>query len=91
MPYNKINFDEQTPLNSTNLDQMETQYDEVLNDVGANMADSTKPLRARVVSTFPALADGSIIYHTGFAKYFYGSGSAWKELGVPGQSQAVIE
>lgn len=91
MPYTKVNFDEQTPLNSANLDQMETQYDEVLNDVGANMADSTRPLRVRVVSTFPTLEDGSIIYHTGFSKYFYGSGSAWKELAVSGQSQAVIE
>ena len=90
MPYTKVNFDEQTPLNSANLDQMETQYDEVLNDVGANMADSTKPLRARVVSTFPSLSAGQIFYNSGTGKFYYSTTTAHKVLAEKGQSQAVI-
>ena len=90
MPYTKIDFTETTPMNTANLDHVETQYDEALADVGDNMADSTKPLNARVVNTFPALSAGQIFYNSGTGKFYYSTTTAHKVLAEKGQSQAVI-
>ena len=90
MAYSKINFDEQTPVSKDNLDHVETQYDEAIADVGDNMADSTKQLNARVVTMFPALAQGQIFLHTGMNKFYYSTTTEHKILAEKGQSQAVI-
>ena len=90
MPYTKVDFTETIPMNTANLDQVETQYDEVLSDVGANMADSTEQLRCRVVSTFPTLSAGQIFYNSGTGKFYYSTTTAHVILAEKGQGQAVI-
>ena len=90
MAYTKLNFDETIPASKDNLDHVETQYDEAIADVGGNMADSTKQLNARVVSTFPTLSQAQIFLHTGMNKFYYSTTTEHKILAEPGQSQAVI-
>ena len=90
MPYTKIDFTETTPMNTANLDHVETQYDEAMADVGDNMADSTEQLNARVVNTFPALSAGQIFFNTNTGKFYYSTTTAHKVLAEKGQSQAVI-
>lgn len=91
MPYTKINFTETIPASKNNLDHVETQYDKAIADVGGNMADGTKQLNARVVASFPALAEGQIYLHTGQNKFYYSTAVANIVLAEKGQSQAVIE
>ena len=86
MAYTKLNWTEEIPLNSANLDHMETQYDEVIDDVDTVMANDTQEFRAEVVSSFPTPATGRLIYHTGNARYYIYDGADWQIVAVPGNS-----
>ena len=78
MAYTKINWDEEnTPLNTTNLNKMETQYDEALAFAETVRANSSIALCAEVVSSFPAHAAGKLILHTGEDKGYFSNGTAW--------------
>ena len=83
MAYTKANWDEaNTPLNTTNLNKMETQYDEVISYAEAVRAKDDSGLCAEVVSSFPSHAAGGLIYHSGEDKGYYSTGSAWVEAFV---------
>ena len=90
MAYTKINWTEETALNSTNLQKMETQYDEVMNEIGGALADSSKPLRVEVVSTLPAASAGRLVYNTGNTRYMVSKTSTWEAFALPGQTEGVI-
>ena len=87
MAYTKINWNETTTaLNSTNLDLMETQYEEVLAEVSDNMADDAAPFYAEIVSSFPAASSGRIIYNTSTQRFYFGTASDWEIMALPGDS-----
>lgn len=78
MAYTKINWDElNTPIDTTNLNKMETQYDEAIGHAGVARADGSLGLCAEVVSSFPSHASGKLILHTGEDKGYYSNGAAW--------------
>jgi len=83
MAYTKVSWNEvNTPLNTTNLNKMETQYDEVISYAEAVRAKDDSGLCAEVVSSFPSHAAGRLIYHSGNGKGYYSTGSAWVEAFV---------
>lgn len=77
MAYEKINWTEQIPLNPSNLNHMETQYDEALSYAAEVRASSSLALCAEVVSSFPSHAAGRLILHTGEDKGYYSTGTNW--------------
>lgn len=83
MAYTKINWNEQTPLNSTNLNKMETQYEEILTELSGTRAATTE-LIAYVVTADPAVSEGSIIYNTTEERWKYSTDTEWKDLAVEG-------
>jgi len=78
MAYTKVNWDEaNTPLNTANLNKMETQYDEAIAYAEDKRADSGSELCAEVVSSFPSHAAGRLIYHSNENKGYFSTGSSW--------------
>ena len=87
MAYTKIDFDEQTPLNSANLDQMETQHDEAIIDFGTQRTNTSARLQVQVVSTFPTPEAGLMILNTASpARFYYSDGASWEIMALPGDS-----
>lgn len=87
MAYTKVNWDEaNTPLNYTNLNKMENQYEEAVAYAETVRARDDSGLCAEVVSSFPSHAAGRLIYHSGNGKGYYSTGSAWIEAFVPADS-----
>lgn len=85
MAYTKLAWLENgtTPINATNLNHLETQYDEAIAQAAVVRADSTKELRAEVVATLTGETPtaGRLVHNTGNGFFYGGNGSAWGLIG----------
>ncbi len=85
MAYTKINWKENTPLNSTNLNKMETQYDEAFNELGSIRTDTSSPLLVQVVTSDPANNAGYMIYNSTSGQFKYNNGTSWQVMAEAGK------
>ena len=76
MAYTKTNWTT-AKISDANLNKMQQQYGEAVVDMWNARTDTTKEIRAYVVSDFPAHKAGLLIFHTGLKRFFMSNGSAW--------------
>lgn len=84
MAYEKINWNELTPLNSANLNKMETQYYKALEGLAETRKDDTEPLIVYVVNTFPSPSEARMIFNTSTNRFYYSDGNGWLLMAKPG-------
>ena len=76
MAYTKTNW-ATAKISAANLNKAQTQYQQAIVDMWNARTNTTKEIRAYVVSDFPAHKAGLLIFHTGLKRFFMSNGSAW--------------
>ncbi len=89
MAYTKVDWNEQTPLSESNMDQMETIYDEIIDEITQERADGTKPLCFEARYSYPSgtIALGRVFVHVSLEKalIYIGSGN-WATIAEVGDT-----
>jgi hypothetical protein len=84
--YEKINWDEKTPLSVPNLNRMETIFDSLMESVGVAMSDINLPLGIKSQSSFPETRTGMLFYYEPDKRFKYFNGGAWINAALPGRA-----
>lgn len=77
MAYSKTTWGASTPLDPTNLNKMQTQYEEAITEAGGIRGSPSVDSRFEVVSSFPDPIEGRMIYHSGLKTHFFADGTRW--------------
>ncbi|MGI5840154.1 MAG: hypothetical protein ACOX8W_10915 [bacterium] len=78
MAYTKTVWTSETDITPARLDHLETQYDEAVAYIDANLrTDTSKELRVQVAAAAPVHAAGKIYYNSTTGVFAGSDGSAW--------------